>query len=390
MPATFPDRFLWGTATAAHQVEGNNWNNDWWAWEHAPGTPCEEPSGDACDQWNRYPEDLDILCDLGFGAYRFSVEWSRIEPEEGEFSNAMLDHYERVLDACRDRDLLPVVTFHHFTTPRWAAADGGWTNPAIVDRFTRFVETTVERLGDRIGIACTFNEPNIVPAMGYSWGLFPPGHAEDHDGYRRATDSLVGAHRRAVDALRAGPGDFPVGLTLSMSEWAAEPGCEARLVELRAEHEDVYLRATEGDDFIGVQAYSRTRVGERGVIGPERGVEVLPMGYEYWPNAAAASIRHAAEVTGLPIYVTENGIGTDDDEQRIRYLRDSLTAIAQTIDDGIDVRGYFHWSLLDNFEWAFGYRMRFGIVAVDRATQTRTVKPSARWLAEVIRTKTVT
>jgi beta-glucosidase len=301
----------------------------------------------------------------------------------------VLEHYERVLDACRDRDLLPVVTFHHFTTPRWATADGGWANPVIVDRFTRFVETTVNRLGDSIGIACTFNEPNIVPIMGYVWGLFPPGRAEDYDGYQRATDSLVAAHRRAVDALRAGPGDFPVGLTLSMSEWAAEPGSEARLEELRAEHEDVYLHATAGDDFVGVQSYSRQRVGERGVIGPERGVQVLPMGYEYWPNAAAASIRHAAEITGLPIYVTENGIGTDDDEQRIRYVRDSLTAIAHTIDDGIDVRGYFYWSLLDNFEWAFGYRMRFGIVAVDRATQARTVKPSAHWLAEVVRTNRV-
>jgi beta-glucosidase len=192
-----------------------------------------------------------------------------------------------------------------------------------------------------------------------------------------------------VEALRAAPGSFPVGITLAMGDWAAEPGFEDRIDEFRGAHEDVYLHATDGDDFIGVQAYSRTRVGEAGVVGAEPGVKVLPMGYEYWPTAAAAAVRHAHDVTGLPIYVTENGIGTDDDGQRIRYLRDSLLALAQAMDEGVDVRGFFHWSLLDNFEWAFGYRMRFGVVGVDRSTQARTVKASGRWLAEVIRANEV-
>src|SRR4051794_4586761 len=388
--ATLPDEFLWGTATAAHQVEGGNWNNDWWAWEHAPASPCEEPSGDACDHWYRYPEDLDLLQELGFGAYGFSIEWSRIEPEEGEYSDATLDHYARVIAACRDRELLPVVTFHHFTTPRWAAADGGWANPAIVDRFTRFVETAGARLGDEIGIACTINEPNIVTLMGYLMGVFPPGAARDLDRYQRATDSFIAAHRRAVDALRAAPGTFPVGITLAMGDWSAEPGFEHRIDEFRSAHEDVYLHATEGDDFVGVQAYSRSRVGNAGVVGPEPGVKVLPMGYEYWPTAAAAAARHAHDVTGLPIYVTENGIGTHDDALRVRYLRDSLLAITQAMADGVDVRGFFHWSLLDNFEWAFGYRMRFGIVAVDRATQTRTPKPSATAIARIVRANALT
>ena len=185
--------------------------------------------------------------------------------------------------------------------------------------------------------------------------------------------------------LRAGPGDFPVGLTLSMSDWAAEPGSEDLVPQYRAHHEDVYLEAARGDDFIGVQAYSRTRVGPGGVLGPEPGVEVLPMGYEYWPAAAEVAIRHAAEVTGIPVYVTENGIGTDDDEQRVRYVRESLEGVARAIADGVDVRGWFHWSLLDNFEWAFGYRMRFGLVAVDRATQTRTLKPSADPISRIVR-----
>jgi beta-glucosidase len=169
-----------------------------------------------------------------------------------------------------------------------------------------------------------------------------------------------------------------------MSDWAAEPGHEHRIDEFRAQHEDVYLDAARGDDFFGVQAYSRTRVGEAGVVGPEPGVEVLDMGYEYWPRATEAAIRHAADVTGAPIFVTENGIGTEDDALRVRYLRESLAGVARTIADGLDVRGYFHWSLMDNFEWAFGYRMKFGIVSVDRSTQVRTPKPSARWLAGVI------
>jgi beta-glucosidase len=389
MPTTFPDGFLWGTATAAHQTEGGNWNSDWWAWEHDPNTVVEEPSGDACDHYWRYPEDLDILVALGFGAYRFSIEWARIEPEDGEWSSAQLDHYARVIDACRERGLLPVVTFHHFTSPRWIAEWGGWTNPETPRRFAEFCARAGDALGDRIGLACTINEPNIVTLMGYLMGMFPPGRTEDLHGYARSTEQLVAAHRGAVDALRASPGDFPVGLTLSMSDWTAEPGAEARIDEFRSEHEDVFLEAARGDDFVGVQAYSRTRVGAAGIIGPEPGVEVLDMGYEYWPTAAEAAVHHAVEVTQAPVYVTENGIGTDDDAKRISYLRDSLAGVGRTIAAGLDVRGYFHWSLMDNFEWAFGYRMRFGIVGVDRDTQVRTVKPSARWLAEVIRARTL-
>ncbi len=389
MATTFPDGFVWGSATAAHQVEGGNWNNDWWAWEHTEGSPCEEASGDACDHLWRYPEDLGLLADLGFGAYRFSLEWSRIEPEYGEFSTASLDHYRRVVAACRDRGLLPVVTFHHFTTPRWVAADGGWENPSTADRFTAFCERAVGHFGDEIGMACTLNEPNIVSLMGWVMGMFPPGRKDDLDAWVRVNENLQAAHRKAYDVLKAGPGDFPVGLTLSMSDWAAEPGSEHLVETFRGQHEDTFLETARGDDFVGVQAYSRNRVGPRGVAGPEPGIEVLPMGYEYWPRAAEAAIRHAVDVTGAPVYVTENGIGTDDDDQRIRYVREALEGVAATIADGLDVRGYFHWSLLDNFEWAFGYRMRFGIVGVDRATQARSVKPSGRWLGEVVRANAI-
>ena len=386
----FPEGFRWGTATAAHQVEGGNWNNDWWAWEHAPGSPCEAPSGDACDQWNRFDEDIALCAALGFDHYRFSIEWSRIEPEEGEFSLAALDHYRRVAASCHVHGIEPVVTFHHFTTPRWVAARGGWHESSTVESFLRYAERTVAHLGDLIGTACTINEPNIVSFMGYQMALFPPGRSDDAQ-FRAANDNFLDAHRRVVPVLKAGPGAFPVGLTLSMAEYQAVPADDdaalAQLERARSVMEDQFLDVVGGDDFLGVQVYSRQRVGPKGPIGPEQGVPVLPMGYEFWPQSLAACLRRAWERTGgsVPLTVTENGIGTDDDTQRIEYVEGALRGVLDCIDEGIDIGGYTYWSLLDNFEWAFGYRPRFGIIEVDRATQRRTVKPSGQWLGDIAR-----
>ncbi|MBK5287021.1 MAG: glycoside hydrolase family 1 protein [Acidimicrobiia bacterium] len=385
MSYSFPDGFVWGTATAAHQVEGGTWNNDWWAFEHQADSGTVEPAGDACDHYWRYPSDIALLADLGFGAYRFSLEWSRIEPEAGEFSVAALDHYRRMCATTLDHGLIPVVTFHHFTTPRWAVTDGGWTDPAIVDRFARFCERSTAHLGDLIGMATTINEPNIVSLMGHMVGAFPPGH-HDLGEYALANDHLRAAHRKGYDAIKAGPGHFPVGSTVAMGDWWAPEGSEAVLESTRWMHEGQHLEAAAGDDFIGVQAYSRTRLGADGMpTGPEEGVETLIMGYEYWPDALEVSIRSAASITGSPVMVTENGIGTTDDEQRVRYVTDALGGLTRCLDDGIDVRGYFYWSLLDNFEWALGYGPQFGLIGVDRDTQARTVKASAEWLGAIAR-----
>ena len=383
-----PKGFLWGTATAAHQVEGGNVNNDWWAWEHDPASPCVEPSGDACDHYHLYERDLDLLAELGFGGYRFSLEWSRIEPEEGEFSRAELEHYRRMLQACRVRGLVPAVTFHHFTTPRWAAAAGGWSDARTVDRFGRFCERAAAHLGDLIGVACTINEPNIVARMGYDSGVFPPGR-RDPAAYRRANENFVAAHRRAVEVIKAGPGKAPVGITLAMSDYQAEGGGEATRDELRGRREDLFLEAARGDDFVGVQTYSRTRVGPGGDLGPEPGVETTLMGYEFWPEALEATIRRATAVSGAPVLVTENGIAAADDTRRIEYVTRALAGLGGCLADGLDVRGYFYWSALDNFEWAYGYRPRFGLVAVDRTTQSREPKPSARWLGDIARSGTL-
>jgi beta-glucosidase len=382
----WPDHFIWGTATSAHQVEGANYNSDWWAWEHEPSSPCREPSGDACDHYHRYREDIELLARLGFNAYRFSIEWARIEPEPGEFSRAQLEHYRRMLGCCRDNGLLPVVTFHHFTSPRWIAASGGWTEPATAERFARFSERAMSHLGDLMGIACTINEPNIVAENGYETGVFAPGRKEPA-ARDAANDVFVSAHRLAYEAIKATAPDVPAGLTLAMRDYQAVNGGEATLESLRARAEDVFLEAARGDDYVGVQTYSRERIGPEGRLGPAEGAEVTLMGYEFYPQALGATIRRAAEVTrAVPVVVTENGIGTDDDDRRIAYVSQALKEARGCLDDGIDVRGYFYWSALDNFEWALGYEPTFGLIAVDRETQQRSPKPSAAWIGDLART----
>lgn len=382
----FPEGFVWGTATAAHQIEGGNWNNDWWAWEHAPNSPCKEPSGDACDSWHRWPEDVDLVAELGLGSYRFSLEWSRIEPEPGEWSHAAIAHYRDICEALLERGVEPTVTFHHFTTPRWVAATGGWQEPTTADRFAEFCARAAGALGDVIKRACTLNEPNIVSTMGWLMGIFPPGKQDRvlrHD----VNEIFVDAHVKAVEAIRSAAPGVPVGMTLSMADFQAVGGGDARRDHYRRGMEDVFLDAVKGDDFVGVQTYTRERVGPDGALGPEPGVPVLPMGYEYWPDALEATLRRAWDYTGgrVPLLVTENGIGTEDDTQRISYLHAALQGVGRCLADGIDVRGYTCWSLLDNFEWVLGYGPHFGLVAVDCETFVRTPKPSARWFGEVAR-----
>ena len=375
---------MWGTATAAHQVEGGNWNNDWWAWEHAPGTTCREPSGDACDHYHRYPADLDLLAGFGFNAYRFSLEWSRIEPEDGEYSQAALDHYRRMCDACLARGLQPIVTFHHFTTPRWVAARGGWTASETAELFARFCARAAARLGDVVARVCTLNEPNIVADIGYRWGVFPPGR-RDPALRLRANEVLIDAHRRSVAAIRSEAGRAPIGLTLAMQDYQAVDGGEALRDRERHDMEDVFLAATHADDFVGVQTYTRVRFGPDGPRQPSAGMRVTQMGWEFYPEALEACIRRAHALTPVPLMVTENGVAVDDDRERIEYVGRALAGVRACLTDGIPVQGYVYWSLLDNFEWAFGYAPRFGLVAVDRATQARTPRASAHWLGSVAR-----
>ena len=402
----FPDGFLWGAATAAHQVEGNNINSESWVLEHLPETIYAEPSGDACDHYHRYPKDIALLAELGFNAYRFSVEWARIEPEEGEFSYAELEHYRRMLATCHEHGIQPVVTLHHFTTPRWLMREGSWLDDKTPERFARYSERVSQHLGDLMHAACTFNEPNlplllskIVPfkldegphwdAAAQAFGVTP-----DRLGIfqfvtnPKMHDVIFAAHRRAFDALHAGPGTFPVGLTLALIDIQTVEGGENQAAEIRQAISDRFLEQLRNDDFVGVQTYERMVIGPGGVIHPDGGVEKNQMGQEYYPEAIGGTIRHAAQVTGIPVIVTENGLASNDDTQRVRFFQRALRCVADTIKEGIDVGGYFAWSLMDNFEWNRGYGPKFGIIAVDRETQQRTPKPSAYWLGKVARNNT--
>lgn len=382
----FPTGFEWSTATAAHQIEGGNIANDWWAWEHAAGTLVVEPSGDACDSWLRWDRDVALLRRLGVGGYRFSVEWSRLEPAPGERSVAALDNYRRLCEALREAGIRPTVTLHHFTTPRWASLSGGWTDPSIVDRFGEFAEWTVRGLDGLVDRYCTLNEPNIVAGMGYLMGMFPPGVAGDVAAHDSAVANMVAAHRAGVAAVRASSSGAEVGLTVSMTDYQAVDGGASSVAEAEAT-EDVFLEATSGDDFLGVQVYTRMLMGPNGWVGPAEGVPVVSsMGYELWPDALEACLRRAWARTGgrMPLLVTENGTAADDGADRVDYVRRALEGVLAVLDDGIDVRGYTYWSLMDNFEWAFGYVPKFGLVEVDRTTFARTPKPAFEWLAGVI------
>jgi beta-glucosidase len=357
--------FLWGAATSAHQVEGGDKSSDWHEWEQLSGGPCVEPAELACDHLSRYPEDIALLAGLGLNCYRFSVEWSRIEPEHG---------------------LLPVLTLHHFTNPSWIAAQGAWESPATAGHFRRFTAAVLDAMGDLVAVLLTINEPNITALLGYEEGLFPPGK-RDRAARLRATETFIAAHRLAVAAARERFPELPVGMALAMADWQALPGGEAERDEWRRLREDVFLDATDGDDFVGVNTYTRHRIGPEGWLGNEEGVELTAMGYEFWPEALGRTIERAWGYThGRPLVVTESGIGTDDDRRRIEFIDRAVASVRGAMELGVDVRGFLYWSALDNFEWHLGYGPRFGLIEVDRATQARRPKPSATHFREVVTT----
>lgn len=395
--------FLWGTATAAHQIEGNNVNSDFWLAENTRPTLFREPSGDACDSYHRYDEDAALAAKLGFNAHRFGIEWARIEPEPGQFSNAELDHYVRVLESCHKHGLAPMVTLSHWTVPLWFAGRGGFENAESPQLFERFAEKVAARLGPLMSAATTFNECNIGRIARILFNLDAPqaqaavkamldscARASGSDRWAnilfgdpaKSEANMVEAHERAVAALHAGPGKFPVGLTISMQAIEGV-GADNKADAVADMLYGTWLGAAKVCDFVGVQTYTRIRVGKDGPLPPPEGAEKTGAGYEFYPQALGNTVRYAAERTGKPIYVTENGIATDNDERRIAYIDGALDALRQAKADGVDIRGYFHWSLLDNFEWTAGYAQKFGLVSVDRKTFTRTPKPSARHLGTI-------
>jgi len=409
----FPKGFLWGAAIAGHQAEGDNVASDAWFLENLQPTEFHEPSGAGVDHYRLYDQDIATLAGLGLNTFRFSIEWARIEPVEGMFSTAALEHYRDVLLSCRKHGVKAMVSFNHFVTPAWFAARGGWEAEGATPLYVRYCAQVARHLGDLIDYATTFNEPNLPRLL---FGIPGPlsGMADNPNmramlakaGQRAGTGKwsswifgdfakieagLLQAHAAGYQAIKAVRPNLPVGFSIAIADDQAVDGGEAMLAKKRAIAYEPWFRAISGHgDFIGVQTYTRELIGPDGVRPPPKDAKFTTSHMEYYPQALEAAIRYTAANVRLPVYVTENGCSTDDDAQRIAYIRTAVQGVANCMKDGIPVRGYIHWSLLDNFEWIFGYGPHFGLVGVDRATMKRSVKPSARFLGQIARNNGLT
>ena len=440
--AKFDKNFLIGASTAAHQVEGNNTNSDYWAMENMQYSQFVEPSLDAVDHYNRYEEDIKMLADAGLNTYRFSVEWARIEPEEGHFDEKEIEHYKKMIQCCKDNGVEPVITLMHFTSPMWLIKKGGWDNEEVVGLFARYAGYVAEKLGADIKYICTINEANMrlqimalmerfkkqmmakmeaaknAEASGadndlsgkrsmegqvqVGLNLSDPmekmklaamenakifGDPQPHTFVSAASENgdmiVIKAHQAAKAAIKAVNSDIKVGITLSLHDTQFIEGGEAGAEKEWDEEFGHYIPYIKDDDFFGLQNYTRTTYGPDGIVPVPEGTPMTQMDYEVYPQALEHVIsRVAKEMPGVPIMVTENGIATSDDEQRCAFIDVAVEGVQSCISDGIPVIGYCHWSLIDNFEWQKGYALTFGLCAVDRKTQVRSPKKSLRHLGE--------
>jgi len=408
MPRTFPPGFRWGVATSGHQTEGGNTCSDTWFLENVRPTAFREPSGLACNSYELWREDVDLVAGLGLDAYRFSVEWARVEPAEGEFSAEALAHYRAIVDYCVAAGIAPVVTYNHFTAPHWFAKRGGWLDPKAPGLFGRYCGVVAEHLGDGPAWAVTLNEPNLprllswfdIPAAARDLERATLAAASEAAGvprYRAANlvlreemDAIAGGmaagHRAAREAIKARRPGLPVGLSLAIVDDQVVGDDASVRDRKRAEVYGMWLNLARDDDFLGVQNYERVRYDGRGPVPPPPGAELNQLGSsDIYPLSLAGAVRYAHAAAGVPVLVTEHGLGHRDDALRAALIGPALAGLLDVVEDGVPVLGYLHWSLLDNFEWIFGYDVRFGLHEVDRATFARTPKPSAAVYAAIAR-----
>lgn len=395
----FPAGFVWAVATAGHQNEGDNTTSDTWFAENVSPTVFREPSGKACNAYELWREDLDLVAAMGLNAYRFSVEWARVEPVEGEFDEKALAHYEDIVDRCLELGLEPVVTFNHFTSPHWFAARGGWLDPEAPAVFARYCSRVMEAFGDRIAYAVTMNEPNLARLL--TWIGFPESIRQKERATLEAAsaaagvpryrlgnvmlaeemdamaDAMTAGHRAARDAIKTARADLPVGLSLAIVDDIVVGDDASVRDRKRAEVYTRWLELAREDDFVGVQNYERVAYDGTGAAPVPEGTPTNDMGSAVEPLSLAGAVRYAHEVAGVPVLVTEHGMSTRDDAYRAAFVAPSLAGLLDAIDDGVPVLGYTHWTLMDNFEWIFGYGQQLGLHSVDRETFVRTPKPSA-------------
>ncbi len=437
-PIRFPTNFLWGAATASYQIEGA-WNEDgkgesiWDRFSHTPGKISDKSNGDvACDHYHRYQDDIALMRQLGLKAYRFSISWPRILPTgSGRVNLPGLDFYDRLTDALLAANIEPFLTLHHWDLPQSLYERGGWLNRSNLGYFADYAAIVARRLGDRVHRWTTFNEPGVISWGGYLSAEHAPGE-QDEAKARQVTHNLMVAHGLAVQALRGVNPGLEVGIVLN--QLGVDPASDDPADVAAAEHawnsrETAFLHPLftghyhpemvdsfhgqlpeiyPGDmalisqklDFLGINYYSRSVVSaDQGYLKEIPGSEYTEMGWEVCAPAfrrMLVKINHDYRLP--PIYITENGAAFRDevthdgkihDDRRLDYLRQHFAQVRLAMQDGVDVRGYFVWSLMDNFEWAHGYSKRFGLIHVDYETQKRTLKDSGAWYAEVIRNNAI-
>ena len=414
----FPEGFLWGAAAAAHHVEGGNIHNDWWRWEQEGGHIRDgSVSGNACEHYTRYPEDFAMLRDMGHNAHRLSIEWSRIEPSPGVVDAAAVAHYRSVLETLRAMGITPLVSLHHFTSPTWLVDAGHWGEPFAVDAFRSFARLCAREYGDLVSLWCTFNEPNVYVYQSFIQGYWPP-QGRDFNGGARVFRNLLRAHAAAYTELKTGPhgASAQVGVAQHMRvfqpwrKWSPLDRAAAALPDAGFNH--WFLRAcTDGFagfplgfrervpeaagtlDYIGLNYYSRDMVAFNpsdranlfSRVFPRPGAELSDFAMEVYPEGLRTLLVQLQERYGRPLYITENGVADSADRIRPRALVSHLAEAARALVEGVDLRGYLHWSTMDNFEWAEGFAMRFGLVEVDFATQERRPRPSADLYSRIVR-----
>lgn len=400
----FPKGFLWGAATAAHQVEGNNQWNDWWFHEQNGDLPYV--SGVACNHYQCYREDFALAKSWSHNAHRLSIEWSRVEPREGVWSNDALNHYARVIATLRGHEIEPFITLHHFTNPEWFSRSGGWLRKDSTRLFTRFISHLAQKL-DQVKFWLTINEPTVLVKKGYSAGVWPPFEGQSPVAGARVLLSLARAHVSAYERLHEMYDDVSVGFAHSApyvvpcghGGWPDNVSALARdfvlndLFFLLLKRYGKRIGISQPFDYIGLNYYTRTivrsAVSRMNLFGEECRSdhhadlgEENELGWITYPRGIYEVVQRFSRY-GVPIFITENGIATSDDNKRIAFLREHILQLARAIRDGADVRGYFHWTLLDNYEWAHGPEAHFGLAAVDLESGERLPRRSSAVYADI-------
>ncbi len=421
---SFPKDFTWGVATAAHQVEGYNTNNQWYLWEStvdATGNPMiarGQLSGMACDHWRRYPQDIRLMEELGVKSYRFSVEWSRIEPQEGMFDTLAIKHYQDVCDSLITNGIVPMVTLHHFTNPIWFERKGAFEKEENVADFIRFTEVVYMALKDRVKLWCTINEPAVYVVEGYFQGANPPGK-KDPKLAAVVLRNILEAHVQAYWKIKSLPGgdQMKVGVVKNMTQmdpfrkWHLGDWVFANLIDgvfngttlkflktgkyrfnmpTMAKLTNENPKAKGSLDFIGLNYYSHYNYKFSFNLDKAFKAKLLPgeiktdMDYASYPEGFYRAIKTVSQF-GVPIYITENGVADAKDDRRALFISQYLYAVSKALADGYNIKGYYYWTLMDNFEWSLGYDMKFGLYSVDMITQWRTMKEGAKRYQEIIR-----